>query len=105
MMKEKYDYRNEISNYQTMTHKFMFTQMNTKKGMHIFGECAVAGMFKERKQTKESPIPRKPVFEPQDGKMTPLKKKKTLEAVNLIKEKRDRKIKGHTGANGSKQKI
>ena len=32
-------------------------------------------------------------------------KKKALEAVNLIKEKRNGKIKGRTCANGAKQRI
>ena len=32
-MKEKYDNKNDISNYQTMAHNMMFTQMNAKRGI------------------------------------------------------------------------
>ena len=36
--------------------------------------------------------------------LTPEEKKQALEAVNLIKEKRDGKVKGRTCANGKKQR-
>jgi hypothetical protein len=105
MMKEKYDKTNDFDNYQTIANSVMFTQMNAKKGIKLFGERAVAAMFKEFRQMNEGPMPGKPVFGPQDAsKLTPLQKKMTLEAVNLIKEKRCGKIKGRTCANGSKQK-
>ena len=52
-----------------------------------------------------SAVDGKPVFAPQDfTKMTEDEKLKTLEAVNLIKEKRDGTIKGRSCANGSKQR-
>ena len=53
----------------------------------------------------DGPMPGKPevaIFIP-DG-ITPLNRKKTLEAVNLIKEKRCGNIKGITCANGEKLK-
>jgi hypothetical protein len=105
MMKEKYNKANDFDNFQTIANSVMFTQMNAKKGIKLFGERAVAAMFKEFRQMNEGPMPGKPVFGPQDAsKLTPLQKKMTLEAVNLIKEKRCGKIKGRTCANGSKQK-
>jgi hypothetical protein len=105
MMKEKYDKTTDFDNYQMIANSVMFTQMNAKKQIKLFGERAVAAMFKEFRQMNEGPMPGKPVFGLQDtSKLTPLQKKMTLEAVNLIKEKRCGKIKGHTCANRSKQK-
>ena len=47
----------------------------------------------------------KPVVGPVDPKtLTPLETRSALEAVNLIKEKRDRQIKGKTCANSSQQR-
>ena len=105
MFKAKYDNQNDMNNFQAAAHNVMFTQMNAKKGIKQFGERAVAAIFKEFRQMDKGPMPGKPVFGPQDAsKMTPLEKKKTLEAVNLVKEKRDGSIKGRTCADGSRQK-
>ena len=50
------------------------------------------------------PEQNKPVVEPIDPKTLSFQdKKKALDAVNLIEEKRDGRIKGRTCANGSKQ--
>ena len=105
MMKEKYDINHDMDSYQSIAHDVMFTQMSAKKGIKLFGETAVAAMFKEFHQMDRGPMPGKPVFGPQDSTlMTPLQKKKTLEAVNLIKEKRCGTIKGRSCADGSKQR-
>ena len=104
MIKEKFNINEDVDTYQSLSHKVMFTQMNAKKGITLFGERAIAAMFKEYKQLEDGPMPGKPVLAPfnPDG-LTPLDEKKTLEAVKLIKEKRCGKIKGRTRANGSKQ--
>jgi hypothetical protein len=102
----------KIRNYTTKAEGFhraavdvMFTQMSAKRGMKLFGERAVAAMFKEFAQMDNGAVDGKPVFAPQDySKMTNDEKLKTLEAVNLIKEKRDGTIKGRSCANGSKQR-
>ena len=95
----------DIDKYQSLSHKLMFTQMNAKKRNNIFGERAIAAMFKEYKQLDDVPMRGKPVAAPfnPDG-LTPFDRKKTLENVNLIKEKRCGKIKVRTCANGSKQR-
>ena len=79
--------------------------MNAKKGIKLFGEKAVVAMFKEYKQLDKGPMAGKSVF----GSISydSLSKQESngaLEAVNLIKEKRDGKIKGRTCADGSKQR-
>jgi hypothetical protein len=82
-----------------------YSQMSAKAGIKQFGERAVAAMFKEFKQLNEGAVPGKPVFGKQDAnELTIEEKKRALEAVNLIKEKRSGVIKGRTCANGSKQK-
>jgi hypothetical protein len=82
-----------------------YSQMSAKAGIKEFGERAVAAMFKEFKQLNEGAVPGKPVFGKQDpNELTFEDKKRALEAVNLIKEKRSGIIKGRTCANGSKQK-
>ena len=42
----------------------MFTQMSAQKGIKMFGEKAVAAMFKELKQLNDGVAPGKPVIEP-----------------------------------------
>ena len=83
----------------------MFTQMSAQKGIKLFGERALAAMFKELKQLSDGVVPGKPVIQPiafED--LTEKDKKEALEAVNLIAEKRCGKIKGRTCANGSRQR-
>lgn len=105
MVKEDYDINKDMDSYYTLACEVMFTQMNAKKGIKMFGECAVAAMFKEYKQLNDGPMPGKPVFGPISyDELSQQEIKEALEAVNLIKEKRDGKIKGRTCANGSKQR-
>ena len=62
-------------------------------------------MFEEYKQLDDGPMPVKLVVEPfNPDVITSINRKITLEAVNLIKEKRCGKIKESTCANGSKQR-
>jgi len=84
-----------------------YSQMPAKQGIKLFGERAIAAMFKEFEQLNKGAVPgkEKPVVGPQDASLlTEEEKRRALEAVNLIKEKRTGKIKGRTCANGSKQK-
>ena len=83
----------------------MFTQMSAKEGIKHFGERAVAAIFKELKQLDEGAMPGKPVVQPIDiNKLTVENRKAALNAINLIKQKRDDTIKGRTCADGSKQR-
>ena len=82
----------------------MFTKMNAKKGIKLFGERAIKDMFKECKQLDDGTMAGKPVVAPSntDG-INLLYKKKTLEDVNFIEDKRRGKIKGRTCTNYSKK--
>ena len=62
-------------------------------------------MFKEYKELDDGPMTGKPeVARFNHDRLTPLYRKKTLEDVNLIKEKRCGKIKGRTCSNGRKHR-
>ena len=50
IIKDNYNVNYDVDTYQSMAHKFIFTQMNAKKGINIFGERSSAAMFKEYKQ-------------------------------------------------------
>ena len=105
MAKEKYDINQDMDTYYSLACDVMFTQMNAKKGIKLFGERAVASMFKEHEQLDKGPMPGKSVFRPISYESLTRKEiNEALEAVNLIKEKRDGKNKGRTCANGSKQR-
>ena len=93
----------------TMFHRalhVMFTQMSAKHGIKTFGEEAVAAMFKEMKQLNQGAMPGKPVVIPVDvANITKKEKKEALNAINLIKRKRDESLKGRTCADGSRQRA
>ena len=97
MIKKNYNASEDVDTYQPLSHKVMFSQINAKKGIHLFRERYIAAMFKEYKELDDGPMTGKPVVAPfnPDG-LTPLDRKKKLEDVNLIKEKRCGKIKGRT---------
>ena len=60
-----------------------------------FGEKALAVMINELKQLNDGAVEGKPVVLPIDADiLTNDDKKKALDAVNLIEEKRDGRIKG-----------
>ena len=73
----------------------LLTQVSAVKGFKMFGERAVAAMVKELKQLNDGAMTGKPFVVPQDPDvLTEDEKESALEAVNLIKEKRDGRIKG-----------
>lgn len=82
------DQENTDSNYE---------QMSFNRGQKLFGERAVAAMFKEYKQMDDKSV--LGVVDP--DALTPEQKKKALKTVNLIKQKRDGKVKGRMCANGA----
>ena len=68
----------------------VLTQMSAAKGIAKFGERAVAAMIKELKQLDEGPMPGKRAVAPVNpDTLSKDEKSRALEAVNLIKEKRD----------------
>ena len=83
----------------------MFTQISANRGIKLFGERALAAIFKELKQLNDGVLPGNPVIVPIDiESLTDKDKRKSLEAVNLIKVKKCGMIKGRTCANGSRQR-
>ena len=79
----------------------IFTQMSASQGIKKHGEKAIATVFKEVKQLDTGVLPGNPVVEPQDlSELTAKDLEEALEAVNLIKEKRNGDLKGCTCANG-----
>ena len=83
-----------------------FASMHASKVIKKHGERAVAIIIKESKQLNDGDVPGKPVVEPIDV-MTLQEKEKgqALDAVTLIEEKRDERIKARCCADGSKQKY
>ena len=110
---------NNTINQQTLLHKainIIFTmkqegpkpspQMSAYKGIKEYGELAVAAMVKEFNQLVHGAFPGKPVVEAIDSsELTEEDKKTALDAVNLIKVKKNGVVKGRTCANGSKEKY
>ena len=78
---------------------FMFVQMSASKGLKMFGERAVAALFREYKQFHDMDVFDRVKIDD----MSPDRKNKALNAINLIKEKRNGDIKGRTCANGKQQ--
>ena len=79
--------------------------MQATQGFKLFGERAVVAMIKVLKQLEEGPMPGKKVLTAINPETLSAEyKAKSLNAVNLIKQKRDGTIKGVTCADGSKQK-
>ena len=79
--------------------------MSAKKGFKKHGMKAIDAIFREFKKINGGVMPRKPgiaAVNPDD--ISQEVKNRALEAVNLIKEKRNGKIKGRTCANGAKQR-
>eukprot|EP00957_Ditylum_brightwellii_P086073 6548410-Ditylum_brightwellii.AAC.1 len=70
--------------------------------MEKYGEIGLAAVVKESTQLSKGAVPEqnKPMVEPIDADLLMADdKKKALDAVNLIEEKRDGRIKGQTYAN------
>ena len=84
---------------------FLSPQMSAKKGFKVFGDRAVEAIIKEFKQLNDGAFPGKPVVEPiAHESLTNDEIKRAMEAVSLIKEKRNGVMKGRTCADGSKQR-
>eukprot|EP00957_Ditylum_brightwellii_P184533 14054952-Ditylum_brightwellii.AAC.1 len=98
------DYRRNDDDCMSIVTKIIFSQMNAKKEIKMFGKHAVAALFKGYKQLNGEAVPGKPVISPIDPKtLTKKDRRQALETVNLIKEKWCRKIKGRACANDSRQ--
>ena len=83
---------------------FMLTQMSANASINKSGEKAVAAMVKEYRQIDKGPMEGSPVTPPVDPNALYYKeRRKALEAVNLVKEKINRIIKGMTCADASKK--
>ena len=79
--------------------EYMFTQMTADAGIKKHGQVAVDALIKEFAQLHD-----KKVFEGlHPEKLTVTEKRDSLPSINLIKEKRDGKIKGRSVADGRKQ--
>ena len=80
--------------------------MPASKGFKVFGEIYLATMVKELKQLNDDAVPGKPVVIPIEADtLREEDKKKALDAVNIIEEKRDTRVKGRTCTNRSKQRV
>ena len=80
----------------------VFNQMSAIQGIKKHGEKAIATMFNEFKQLDVGAMDGKPVIEPIDPKtLTTIEKEQALEAVNLIKKKRNGNLKGRACGNGA----
>ena len=76
---------------------YMFNQMIATQGIKIFQERAVAALIKEYKQLNDLAVLEVVDYDSLTGEQ----KSKALRAINLIKEKRDGKIKGRCCSDGS----
>ena len=79
--------------------------MSASKGIKKFGEKGLAAVIKEFTQLNKGAVPskHKPVVVPIDpNTLSKEDKQKAMNAVNLIEEKRDGRIKGRTCGDGSK---
>ena len=84
----------------------LFASMSFNKGLKKHGEVAVAKLFKELTQLDQGATPDKPVCVPQcPDILTVEDKKKALDAVVLLEEKRNGDTKVRSCANGSKQRM
>ena len=83
-----------------------FASIPATQGLKKYGEKAVAVMLKELKQLNDGAVKGKPVVIPIDvDSLTEQDRQQALDAVNLIEQKRDNRLKGRTCANGSKQRY
>ena len=76
--------------------KACMTQMSAEKGFKVFGEQAVDALMKEFAQLDDMDT-----FKPLDANsMTAEQRQTALRLINLIKEKRDKSLKGRTCVDG-----
>ena len=80
--------------------KACMTQMSAEKGFKVFGERAVDALMKEFAQLDDMDT-----FKPLDAKsLTADQRQMALRLINLIKEKRDKSLKGQTCVDGRPQR-
>ena len=79
---------------------YMFNQMSATQGIKMFQERAVAALIKEYKQLNDLCVLGVVDYD----SLTTEQKAQALRAINLIKEKRDGKIKGRCCSDGSGQR-
>ena len=83
-----------------------FASMHASVGIRKHGEKAIVMIIKELKQLNDGVIPNKPVVIPINPDILYKNEKmQVLDAVTLIEEKRDNKLKTRCCTNGSKQKY
>ena len=96
---------NDYSDLRDRVMGIVFTQMSANQGIKKHGDKAVAAVFKELQQLDTGVLPGNPVVAPQDPtELTAKDMREALEAVNLIKEKRNGELKGRTCVNGARQR-
>lgn len=79
---------------------FIFTQMHYTKSVKKHGEAAIAAIVKEVQQLDDLKV-----FDPiMANSLMPEERKRALNAITLIKEKRTGTLKGRTCADGRKQR-
>jgi hypothetical protein len=82
------------------THESFAQTFSLKKGIKVFGEKGEEAAYKEMKQLHD-----RVVFEPiKIHEMTPIERKRAMESLIFLVEKRDGTIKARTCANGSTQR-
>jgi hypothetical protein len=75
------------------------TQMTAKAGIKRYGQAAVAALMQEFAQLENLDV-----YEAVDSRLLTRKQRRAaLRAINLMKQKRDGKLKGRTVADGSVQ--
>ena len=81
-------------------------QMSAKQGIHKYGEMAITVIVKEFKQMVNGAYRGKPVIAAiNNSELTDQDKKAALDAINMIKVKKNGTIKGRTCANGSRARL
>jgi hypothetical protein len=91
--------RNRMCVHKWLT-DFIFTQMHYTKGVKKHGEAAIAAIIKEVQQLDDLKV-LDPIMA---AALTPEERKRALNAITLIKEKRTGTLKGRTCADGRKQR-
>jgi len=83
-------------------HAYVTAQMSAKKGLHqVFGDCGASALMKELHQIVVMNV----MSGCKSHKLTPEKKRKALEYLMFLKEKRCGQIKGCGCADGRKQRL
>ena len=89
------------TNTRKIVHGWVMTQMSARAGIRRFGDAARDAMRREFQQ-----LDNKGVFDPiRADALSPATRKQALRCINIIKEKRDGKIKGRTCADGRPQRL